>query len=49
MAVEIKELVIKVIVEERGPKGAASPPDSGAIIKAGVDQVLQILERERKR
>ncbi|WP_298740424.1 DUF5908 family protein [uncultured Chitinophaga sp.] len=56
MPVEIKELVIKAVVNENGNNAAASATaagqDSGsqdAIIKLCVDKVLEILKDQKER
>lgn len=59
MPVEIKELVIRAVVEPRGQRAVVEtppPPDSSpsredreAIVQACVKRVLRILERSRER
>lgn len=56
MPVEIKELVIKAVVNENGNNGAASTPSSGqeggsqdAMIKLCVEKVLEILKDQKER
>ena len=56
MPVEIKELVIKAVVNENGNSGAASAPPSAqdggaqdAMIKLCVEKVLEILKDQKER
>lgn len=56
MPVEIKELVIKAVVNDNGSNGAASATPSGqdggsqdAVIKLCVEKVLEILKDQKER
>lgn len=57
MPVEIKELVIKAVVNENGNNGAASNAASGAqdgspqdaVIRICVEKVLEILKDQKER
>lgn len=58
MPIEIRELVIRAVVEPSQSEDARDPakpalprrePESGALVQACVDEVLRILRRERER
>ena len=53
MPVEIRELVIRAVVDERSSAGRPGTPpaevDRNALIQACVDETLRILRRERER
>jgi Family of unknown function (DUF5908) len=53
MPVEIRELVIRAVVDPRLPAGRPDAPaaeiDRDALVQACVDETLRILRRERER
>ncbi len=53
MPVEIRELVIRAVVDERPTTGRSGAPaaevDRDALVQACVDETLRILRRERER
>jgi len=54
MPIEIKELVIRAVVDEQagdgnGPEASRSSEDTTAIVKACVRQVLAILKKSKER
>ncbi|MES2555167.1 MAG: DUF5908 family protein [Bacteroidota bacterium] len=50
MPIEIKELLIRINVDENSSKGNVSPPaDQSKIVQESVDQVLEVLKQQKER
>jgi Family of unknown function (DUF5908) len=50
MPIEIKELVIRINVEETaGNQTASSPPDQEKLISETVEQVVELLKQQKER
>lgn len=53
MPIEVKELIIRATVEDKPAKGERQskpkPQDTSALVEECVEQVLEILRKERER
>jgi hypothetical protein len=53
MPIEIRELIIRAVVDARQTEGPASTPaaesDREALVQACVDETLRVLRREKER
>jgi len=53
MPVEIRELIIRAVVEARQPDARTNPPametDREALVQACVDETLRVLRRRKER
>ncbi|MBI3238189.1 MAG: hypothetical protein HYZ43_05000 [Flavobacteriia bacterium] len=50
MPIEIKELLIRINVDENSPKGSVPPPvDQTQLVQESVDQVLEVIKQQKER